>query len=86
MDKIIELGILKPGDNVYITIKPEDSTATLIDSKYVNYKGNKMTLNEWGCSVTGWKSIRIYQYLAKVGEEETIQEIRLRMNTDGMDN
>lgn len=86
MDKIIELGILKPGDNVYITIKPEDSIATLIDSKYVNYKGNKMTLNEWGCSVTGWKSIRIYQYLAKVGEEETIQEIRLRMNTDGMDN
>ena len=38
-----------------------------------------MTLNEWGCSVTGWKSIRIYQYLAKVGEEETIQEKRLEL-------
>ena len=79
MDKIIELGILKPGDDVYITTKPEESVATLIDSKYVNYKGNKMTLNEWGCSVTGWKSIRIYQYLAKVGEEETIQEKRIEL-------
>ena len=79
MDKIIELGILKPGDDVYITTKPEESVATLIDSKYVNYKGNRMTLNEWGCSVTGWKSIRIYQYLAKVGEEETIQEKRLEL-------
>ena len=80
MDKILELGILKPGDKVYITVKPEDSVATLIDSKYVNYKGNKMTLNEWGCNVTGWKSIRIYQYLAKEGEEETIQEKRIEVS------
>ena len=80
MDKILELGILKPGDKVYITVKPEDSVATLIDSKYVNYKGNKMTLNEWGCNVTGWKSIRIYQYLAKEGEEETIQEKRIEIS------
>ena len=82
MDKIIELGILKPGDNIYITTKPEESIATLIDSKYVNYKGNKMTLNKWGCVVTGWKSIRIYQYLAKVGEEETIQEKRLEISEE----
>lgn len=80
MDKILELGILKPGDKVYITVKPEDSVATLIDSKYVNYKGNKMTLNEWGCNVTGWRSIRIYQYLAKEGEEETIQEKRIEIS------
>lgn len=79
MDKILELGILKPGDKVYITVKPEESMATLIDSKYVNFKGNKMTLNEWGRSVTGWKSIRIYQYLAKEGEEETIQDKRLEL-------
>ena len=41
-----------------------------------------MTLNKWGCVVTGWKSIRIYQYLAKVGEEETIQEKRLEISEE----
>lgn len=31
-----------------------------------------MTLNDWGCKVTGWKSIRIYAYAAIVGEIETL--------------
>ena len=35
-----------------------------------------MTLNEWGCKVTGWQSIRIYAYAAKEGEMETLQEKR----------
>ena len=82
MDKIIEIGILNPGDEVYITIKPEESVATLIDSKFVNYRGKRMTINEWGCFITGWKSIRIYQYMAKVGEKETIQEKRIKLNNE----
>lgn len=35
-----------------------------------------MTFNQWGCNVLGWKSINIYQNIAKVGEEQTIQEKR----------
>lgn len=78
MDKLIEFGIVKPGDKLYITVKPAGSEATLIDSKFVDYNGKKMTLNDWGCEVTGWHSIRIYAYTAIVGEIETIHSKRLK--------
>ena len=42
----------------------------------MKYKGEKMTLNEWGCKVTVWRSIRIYAYSAKKGQMETLQEKR----------
>lgn len=77
MDRLIEFGLIKPGDKIYITAKTEASEATLIDDKYVEYQGTRMTLNEWGCKVTGWKSIRIYAYTAIVGEIETLQQKRL---------
>lgn len=78
MDKLIELGLINKGDQIYIIQKPKESVATLIDEKYVNYNGEKLTLNEWGCKITGWKSIRIYTYSAIVGETETLHEKRLR--------
>jgi len=78
MDKLIELGLIKKGDTIYLTIKPNESIATLIDEKYVNYNGKKMTLNEWGCKVTGWKSIRIYAYITILGETETLHQKRLK--------
>ena len=56
--------------------KPDNSEATLLDSTHVDYKGKKMTLNEWGCELTGWQSIRIYSYVAIVGEDETLQDKR----------
>lgn len=76
MDKLIEYGLVTPGDTLYITCNPDGSDATLIDSKYVDYNGEKLTLNEWGCKVTGWRSIRIYAYAARKGEMETLQEKR----------
>lgn len=77
MDKLIEYGFVKPGDELYIVVEPDNSAATLIDEKYVMFNGEQMTLNEWGCKVTGWKSIRIYAYAAKKGELETLQEKRM---------
>ncbi|MCI8364611.1 MAG: DUF262 domain-containing protein [Eubacterium sp.] len=80
MDKLIEFNMVKPGDRLYITLSSvdrEDSLATLLDAKYVLYKNEKMTLNRWGCKVTGWKSIRIYAWAAKEGEIETLQEKRM---------
>ena len=82
MDKLIEFGLVSKGDKIYLTLKPEESIATLIDEKYVNFAGKKMTLNEWGCKVTGWKSIRIYAYTAVVGEIETLQQKRLEFIKD----
>lgn len=76
MDKLIEYGLVSPGDTLYITCNPEGSEARLIDAKYVDFMGQKMTLNEWGCKVTGWRSIRIYAYSAVKGEMQTLQEKR----------
>lgn len=78
MDKLIEFGLIHKGDKIYLTQKPEESIATLIDEKYVDYNGEKLTLNEWGCRITGWQSIRIYAYVAIVGEIETLQSKRIR--------
>ncbi len=77
MDKLIEFGLIKKGDKIYLTTKPDESVATLIDEKYVDFNGEKITLNEWGCRITGWHSIRIYAYVAIVGEIETLQQKRL---------
>ena len=77
MDKLIEFGIINKGDKIYLTLKPDESVATLLDEKYVDFNGEKLTLNEWGCRVTGWQSIRIYAYVAIVGEIETLHQKRL---------
>ena len=80
MDKLIEFNLVKPGDKLYITVNScdaNDSVAELIDDKYVLYKGEKMTMNNWGCKVTGWKSIRIYDNASIVGQTETLHEKRL---------
>ena len=37
MGKLIEYGIVAPGDILYITCSTDDSEATLLDSKYVDY-------------------------------------------------
>ena len=36
-----------------------------------------MKINDWGCKVTGWKSVNIYRNAALVGEEETLQQKRI---------
>lgn len=77
MDELMAAGLVKKGDELYITISPDNSKAILEDSKYVIFNGDKMTLNDWGCKVTGWKSIRIYAYAAIVGERETLHQKRL---------
>ncbi len=77
MDKLIEFGLVNKGDKVYLTLKPDESIATLIDEKYVDFNGERLTLNEWGCKITGWQSIRIYAYMAIVGEIETLHQKRL---------
>jgi uncharacterized protein with ParB-like and HNH nuclease domain len=80
MDELIEYNIVKPGDKLYITANfcdEKKSEAELLDGKYVLYNGEKMTLNNWGCKITGWKSIRVYEHVAIVGETQTLHEKRI---------
>ena len=77
MKKLIEYGILHLGDKLYITLNPNDSEAELVDGSSVEFKGEKMNLNEWGKRVTGWKSVNIYTIASVVGENETLQQKRI---------
>lgn len=82
MNELIEAGLVNIGDELYITVNPSESKAILLDARYVEFNGKKMTLNDWGCKVTGWKSIRIYAYAARVGEIDTLQQKRLTFIRD----
>lgn len=83
MEKLIDEGVVSIEDELYITSKPENSKATLVDINKVEFNSVIMTLNEWGCKITGWSSIRIYAYCAKVGETETLQQKREKLIKQG---
>ena len=51
MDKLFEWGIIKAGDIVEIK-NWDNSEDRVIDLKYVEFKGEKLTFNKWGQKVT----------------------------------
>ncbi|RXI44636.1 hypothetical protein DP145_09535 [Clostridium tetani] len=75
MDKLFEWGIIKSG-NVVVIKNRDNSEATVIDSKYVDFKDKKLTFNKWGQKVTGWSSIRIYDWVLIKGNDKTLHEMR----------
>lgn len=75
MDKLFEWGIIKAGDIVVIK-NVDNSEATVIDAKYVDFNGKKLTFNKWGQKVTGWSSIRIYCWAMIKGSDKTLHEMR----------
>ena len=75
MDWLIEQGIISIGDEVYLINHPEE-VATVVDAKNVEYKGEKMSFNQYGCEITGWKAIQIYAFMKKVGGNKTLAKLR----------
>ncbi|KEI78908.1 hypothetical protein N452_09945 [Clostridium botulinum A2 117] len=75
MNKLFEWKTIKTGDIVVIKNR-DNSEATVIDSKYVNFKGEKLTFNKWGQKVTGWSSIGIYDWVIIKGQDKTLYEMR----------
>jgi hypothetical protein len=71
---LIALGRLKIGTT--LTIRGRDnSSARVLDDRHVEFKGKRMTFNEWGQTVTGWPSIRIYT-MACLPDGRTLDELR----------
>lgn len=75
MDWLIEQGIVNIGDEVYIINHP-DEVAVIKSAESVEHKGEVMSFNQFGCKITGWKAIQIYAYMKKVGEKDTLAELR----------
>lgn len=66
--EMFDLGMLTPGMILSLKGRP-GSEATVIDGRHVEYKGEKVTYNVWGCRVTGWVAIQIYtQAITQDGE------------------
>lgn len=75
--KLFEWGLLKKGDMLYIRNHDEEaSQAEVIDERFVSYKGNKITYNQWGQDVTGWSSICIYEWAVKLDCDKTLDSLR----------
>ena len=58
--ELFSLGRLKAGDVLTIRNRA-GSAATVIDGRYVEYRGERLSYLAWGKKVTGWKAIQIYK-------------------------
>jgi hypothetical protein len=58
---LVDLGRLKVG--TVLTIRGrQDSAAKVLDGRCVEFKGERLTFNEWGQRATGWSAIQIYAW------------------------
>lgn len=75
MDWLINQGVVNIGDEIYVINHPEEK-AIIVDSENVNYKGCKMSFNQFGCNVTGWKSINCYSWMKITGNDDILSDLR----------
>ena len=53
-----------------------DKIATNVDGKHVKYKDEIMSLNVFGCKITGWSAIQSYAMTRRVDDTKTLSELR----------
>lgn len=59
--EMVERGLLPVG--TVLTIRDRaDSASTVVDGKRVEFRGEVMSYNAWGCAATGWSAIQIYKW------------------------
>lgn len=71
---LFELGLLSKDMKLRIR-NHQGSEATVIDSRIVIHKGEKMLINAWGRLATGWPTINIYLH-AETEDGRLLQELR----------
>lgn len=76
MDKLFEWDIVRPGYKMFIK-GVEDSEATVIDDKTVDFKGEIMSYRQWGLKVKeSLSSINYFEYAILEGQTKILAEIR----------
>lgn len=73
-DDLFALGRLPAGTTLTIRGR-EDSAARVLDGQSVEFKGERLSFNDWGQRVTGWTSIRIYT-MACLPDGRTLDQLR----------
>lgn len=59
--EMVERGLLAVGTVLTIKDRP-DSAARVVDGKRVEFRGEVISFNDWGCRATGWTAIQIYKW------------------------
>lgn len=59
--EMVERGLLPVGTTLTIRDRP-DSAASVVDGKRVEFRGEVISFNDWGCRATGWTAIQIYKW------------------------
>lgn len=77
---LFEVGLLTPGMVLRIKDRP-GSEATVIDGRHVDYRGERLSYNGWGCRITGWVSIQIYTQ-ALMEDGRLLHDLRVDLSKD----
>ena len=77
MKQLMEWGIISIGSKLFIK-GYQSQIAIVKDDKTVIYNGKEMSFNKWGCEVTSWSAICIYEFAIEVGKTETLDELRTK--------
>ncbi|WP_027122325.1 GIY-YIG nuclease family protein [[Mycoplasma] imitans] len=75
LDWIIQQGIINVGDKICVISHPE-KVGTIVDGKHVKYDGKIMTLNVYGCEITGWPAGQGYAFIRPVNSNKTLSVLR----------
>ena len=75
LDWMIEQGVVSVGDAICVIFHP-DKIATIVDGKHVKYNDEIMSLNVFGCKITGWSAIQSYAMIRRVGDTKTLSDLR----------
>jgi len=75
MDELMKWGLVQPND--VLTIRGyDDSHATVLNSKEVDFRGERLKFNDWGKKVTKWSSIGIYEWAYSERLQQTLNAAR----------
>ena len=79
--EMVARGLLPVG--TVLTIKDRsDSAATVVDGKRVEFRGEVISFNDWGCRATGWTAIQIYKW-AVLPDGRLLEALRTQDIKDG---
>jgi len=78
---LFEAGYLRRGDEIFVSLDPE-KRATVLDRKYCEFDGEKLTYLQWARQITGWSSVNIFQVMVLVSTGETFGTLRERLESE----